>query len=369
MRSRGYPSWAWRRDVRAVPDARDTGDEELMGQLAAGRQEALGPLYSRYASRLFSLAAQSLDRATAEEIVQEVFLQVWRKSATFAPDRGTFRAWVFQIAHYRILNELRRRSRQPQLEEDPEGLRLAAAPDPMPGPDEIFASEAQRAEVREALAALPEAQRRALEMAFVEGLTHEQVAKSLELPLGTTKTRIRAGLQRLRAGLAPAVAVLLVAAGIGAIVGIRNNEASRALDGRALALLTSSETLAIRLSAAPGIPPETHAVYRGHTGATIAVLTLEKFPPAPAGETYQAWVRHGGTWTSLGTVRPDAQGGARVIVEGPAVDRLPDAIEITREPASISWWPAAGRPARGSPSPHGPVIVSGQPGSPGTQYR
>src|SRR5579862_9541535 len=94
MRSRVYPSWTWRRDVRAVPDVRDTGDEELMAQLAAGRQDALGPLYSRYAPRLFSLAAQSLDRATAEEIVQEVFLQVWRRSATFAPDRGTFRAWV-----------------------------------------------------------------------------------------------------------------------------------------------------------------------------------------------------------------------------------------------------------------------------------
>jgi RNA polymerase sigma factor (sigma-70 family) len=357
MRPRGYSSWTWRRDVHAAPEARDIADEELMRQLAAGRQEALGPLYSRYAPRLFSLAAQSLDRATAEEIVQEVFLQVWRRSATFAPERGTFRAWVFQIAHYRILNELRRRSRQPRLEEDPEGLRLAAAADPMPGPDEVVASEAQRVEVREALAALPEAQRRALEMAFVEGLTHEQVARNLQLPLGTTKTRIRAGLQRLRAGLAPAVAVLLVAAGLGVIVGIRNEQAARGLDGRALALLTSSETVAIRLSAAPGLPPGPHAVYRGHTGATIAVLTLEKFPPAPAGETYQAWVRHGETWTSLGTVRPDAGGGARLIVEGPAVDRLPDAIEITREPV------------RGSPSPRGPVIVSGQPGSPGTRYR
>ncbi|HEV2281938.1 MAG TPA: sigma-70 family RNA polymerase sigma factor [bacterium] len=357
MQPRGYPSWTWRRDARAVPEAGDTADEELMRQLAAGRQDALGPLYSRYAPRLFSLAAQSLDRATAEEIVQEVFLQVWRKAEAFTPERGTFRAWVFQITHYRILNELRRRSRQPQLEEDPEGLRLAAVPDPIPSPDEVIASEEQRAEVREALAALPEAQRRAVEMAFVEGLTHEQVASHLQLPLGTAKTRIRTGLQRLRVGLAPAVAVLLVAAGMGAVVGIRNEQAARALDGRALALLTSSETVAIRLSAAPGITPETHAVYRGHTGATIAVLTLEKFSPAPAGATYQAWVRHGETWTSLGTVRPGARGEARLIVEGSTVDRLPDAIEITREPA------------RGSPNPHGPVIVSGQPGSPGTQYR
>lgn len=329
-----------------------------MRQLAAGRQETLGPLYSRYAARIFSLASRSLDRATAEEIVQEVFLSVWRNAATFAPDRGTFRAWVFQIAHYRVLNELRRRSRQPQLEDDPDGVRMAQTPDPTPGPDDVVAGEAQRLEVREALEALPEGQRRAVEMAFLEGLTHEQVAANLRLPLGTTKTRIRAGLQKLRVGLAPALAALvIVAAGLGATVGIRSEQASRALDGRALALLTSSETVAVRLRAAPGVPPETHAVYRGHTGATIAVLTLEKFPPAPVGETYQAWVRHGETWTSLGTVRPDAHGTARLIVEGPAVVKLPDAVEIT------------GELARGGPSPHGPVIVSGQPGSPGTQYR
>ena len=358
MRRHESPRWGWRREPRVLSGDRDTSDDELMQQLAAGRQEALGPLYSRYAARIFSLAGQSLDRATAEEIVQEVFLAVWRKAATFTPARGTFRSWVFQIAHYRILNELRRRSRQPQLEEDPDGLRIAQAPDPMPEPDEVVAGEAQRAEVREALGVLPQGQRRAVELAFLEGLTHEQVATRLDLPLGTTKTRIRAGLQKLRAGLAPAMSVLvIVAAGLGAVVGIRSEQAARALDARALALLTSSETVAIRLSAAPGVSPETHAVYRGHTGATIAVLTLEHFRPAPAGETYQAWVRHGETWTSLGTVRPDARGAARLIVEGPAVNLLPDGVEITREPA------------RGSPSPHGPVVVSGQPGPPGTPYR
>jgi len=338
-------------------NGRDVGDEELMRQLAAGHEEALGPLYSRYASRIFSLAGQSLDRATAEEIVQEVFLSVWRRAATFTPDRGTFRAWLFQIAHYRILNELRRRSRRPQLEEDPDGLRLEQSPDPLPGPDEVVAGEAQRREIREALDALPQAQRRAVELAFLKGLTHEQVATALDAPLGTTKTRIRAGLQKLRAGLAPALsALVIVAAGLGAVVGIRDEQATRALDARALALLTSSETVAIRLKAAPGVPPETHAVYRGQTGMNIAVLTLEKFPP-PAGETYQAWVRHGETWTSLGTVRPDARGAARLIVEGSAVTPLPDAVEITREPA------------RGSPSPHGPVVVSGHEGNSNTQYR
>jgi hypothetical protein len=86
-------------------------------------------------------------------------------------------------------------------------------------------------------------------------------------------------------------------------------------------------------------------------------LTLEKFQVAPAGETYQAWIRHGETWTSLGTVRPDAGGAARLIVEGSEVTPLPDAVEITREPA------------RGSPSPQGPVVVSGQERAPNTRYR
>jgi RNA polymerase sigma-70 factor, ECF subfamily len=352
------PRWAWRRETRVPVIGRELSDEELMQQLAGGRQDALGPLYSRYARRIFSLAAQSLDRPTAEEIVQEVFLAVWRKAATFVPERGTFRAWLFQVAHYRIFNELRRRSRRPQLDEDPDGVRLDQSPDPMPGPEEIVAGEAQRDAIREALEALPQAQRTAVELAFFEGLTHEQVSSTLRVPLGTTKTRIRAGLQKLRAGLAPALsAMLIVAAGIGAVVGIRNDQAARALDARALALLTSSETVAIRLRAAPGIAPETHAVYRGQTGVTVAVLTLEHFQPAPAGETYQAWVRHGQMWMSVGTVRPDAGGAARLIIQGTAVTALPDAVEITREPA------------RGSPSPHGPVVVSGQARSPSTQYR
>lgn len=358
MRGREAPHWTWRRDSRAAADGRGGTDEELMRQLAAGRQEALGPLYGRYAGRLFALAAQSLDRATAEEIVQEVFLAVWRHAAAFAPARGTFKAWVFQIAHYRILNELRRRSRQPQLEDDPEGGRMAQSPDPAPGPDEVVAGEERDAEVRGAVEELPAGQRRAVELAFFDGLTHEQVASTLHVPLGTAKTRIRTGLQRLRAGLAPALGALVIVAGavIGG-VGLHHELADRARDDRALALLTSSETVAIRLNAEPGVPPEAHAVYRGQTGMTVAVLTLEHFPAAPAGETYQAWIRHGRTWTSLGTIRPDAHGDARLIAEGIIVTPLPDAVEITREPAG------------GSVRPQGPVVVSGSQRGLNTQYR
>jgi RNA polymerase sigma-70 factor (ECF subfamily) len=359
MRPAERPRWSWRRAGRGRAGAGDAGqaaDEQLMAQLAAGRQEALGPLYSRYASRIFALAAHSLDRATAEEIVQEVFLAVWRRAGTFVPERGTFRAWVFQIAHFRVLNELRRRSRQPQTVEDPDGVRVGEAVDPAAGPDEVVGREDERVTLLKAVEALPPAQRRPVEMAFFDGLTHEQVAAQLQVPLGTAKTRIRAGLQRLRAGLAPALGALLIVAGLSAVSDIRHEEAMRALDARAIALLTSSETVAVRLTAAPGTPAATHAVYRGHTGATIAVLSLERFPALPAGQAYQVWAARGGVWTSLGTVRPDAAGAGRLVVEGAKVAVLPDALEITREPAG------------GSDMPRGPVIVSGRPGT-GPAYR
>lgn len=348
MKSR--PWWGERRPVgavRATPRAESVSDEDLMSQLAAGRQEALGPLYTRYAQRIFNLAVQSLDRAGAEEIVQDVFLAVWRKADTFSPERGAFRPWIFQIAHYRILNELRLRSRRPQAEPDPEGAHLAALSDPDAEPGEVMGREEDRALVRSALEALPPDQRKALSLAFLQDLTHEQVAAELNLPLGTAKTRIRAGLQKMRAQLSPLVAaVVLGVMGLAALgIGFHADYTARQRDERALTLVTSSTTVAIRLTAAPGTPDATHATYRGHSGATIAVLTFSYFPPAPTGQTYQAWVLHAGTWTSLGTARPDANGSARLIAEGPELAELPEAIEVTQEPL------------KGSASPTGRVVV------------
>ncbi len=178
-------------------------DEELMYELSSGRQEALEILHHRYASRIFGLVAQTLDRATAQEIVQEIFIAVWRGAGTFDPARGRFRPWVFQIAHNRILNELRRLGRQPQLVED-QDLGMVDLPDPAPNPAEIVGRREERATMRAAVEALPPTQRRVVDLAFFEDLTYEQVATELHLPLGTAKTRIRAGLQRLRTNLAGA---------------------------------------------------------------------------------------------------------------------------------------------------------------------
>ncbi len=315
--------------------------------LAAGRHEALRELHSRYAARIFRVAVQSLDRDTAEDIVQDVFVAVWRKADTFDLERGSFRAWVFQIAHFRILNELRSRNRRANLEPFAEGLEVSL-PDPSPGPEEVVQRGEEHAALRSAMEALPPAQRQAVRLAFVGDLSHDQVARKLNLPLGTAKTRIRAGLQRLRTRLAAAVAVAVVGiAGTLIPLGLRyhSEQAARRVDERALALVTASDTVTIRMTAIPGWPRTMHATYRGRPGSPTAIVTFSHFTQAPAGQTYQAWVLYRGTWISLGTARPDASGEARLIAEGPAVTALPEAVRVTLEPLG------------GSGYPEGPVVV------------
>ena len=321
-------------DTSPPPSGPSLSDEELMGQLAAGRQDALGPLHGRYASLVFNLAAQTLDRATAEEIVQDVFVAVWRKAGTFDPARGTFRAWVLRIAHLRVLNELRRRGRRPRVEPDPEGLRLASVPEPGPGPAEEAWCEHRRGIVRAAVAALPPPQRQALSLAFLEDLTHQQIADFLNLPVGTAKTRIRAGLQTLRAHLSPLFAAGLVLVGLLTFAGLREHAHQAALrrQGRALSLVTNSEVVPRRLGPAPGINPAAHGNYRGRPGVDLAVLTLSYLAPAPRGYEYRAWASHGGRWTLLGRAQLDNDGRSLIIAEGPELATPPDQLQVTLEP-------------------------------------
>jgi len=335
-----------------IGSANAPGDEALMRELAAGSDEALRQLYARYAPLVFGIATRSLERAAAEEVVQDVFLSLWRGAARFDAERGSLRSWLLQIAHRRILNELRARRRRVQLEPELEDEGASAHADPEPGPQGLLWLAFRRAAVRNAIEALPPAQRQALSLAFLEELTHEQVAEALELRLGTAKTRIRAGLAKLRGQLAPLVAVLaLVLGGLVASLVAREHAAERAisLDSRALDLVTSSEVTPLRLESVSG-PAEMHATYRAKSGTELAVLTLAHFPPAPEGHTYQAWIRHGERWVSLGTALPDATGHARIVAEGPAYASAPDELQVTLEPAAGSAAPsgpaAAAWPAR-----------------------
>jgi RNA polymerase sigma factor (sigma-70 family) len=322
-------------------------DEELMRWVAEGSAEALGLLHRRFARLIFGLAAHTLDRAAAEDLVQDVLLAVWRNAPRFDPERGTVRSWVLQIAHFRLLNELRRRSRQPEIAPDPEGLVLGGIPSEDPGPAEATWQERRRALLKSALDELPPPQREALGLAFFDDLTHEQVAAELGVPLGTAKTRIRAGLQKLRGTLRPhwaALAALCLLAALG--IWYRSEHATLARYDRALSMVTASDSVNLRMGAVSGTPEETHARYRGRPGVGIAVVTFSKFPPAPAGATYQAWVRHGDTWRSLGTVEPDSGGSARLIAEAPVLTVLPDELEVTLEPRG------------GTVAPSGRVVVA-----------
>ena len=182
----------------ARPASSDRSDEELVQDVVEGKAEALTALYTRYAPLVFHIACQTLDTASAEEIVQDVFLAIWQKAGTYDRDRGPFRPWMLQVAHYRILNELRTRSRRPQSIPDDDGRILDGVPDPNRQPVEESWREYQRQAVQSAVRRLPAGQRQALSLAFFEDLTHEQVAQTLRLPLGTVKTRIRLGVGRLR---------------------------------------------------------------------------------------------------------------------------------------------------------------------------
>src|SRR5206468_503593 len=324
-------------------------DDELMRQVADGSAEALGLLHRRFARVIFGLAVQSLDRAAAEDLVQDVFLAVWRNARRFDPERGTVRAWVLQITHYRLLNELRHRNRQPDIVPDPEGRVLADLPASDPGPAEATWEQHRRAGLKSALDELPPSQREALSLAFLEDLTHEQVAAELGLPLGTAKTRIRAGLLKLRSTLGPQWAALVAICLLAALgIRYRSEQAMVARYDRALSLVTASDSVNLRLGPVPGTAEATHARYRGRPGTGIAVVTFSQFTPAPAGQIYQTWVRHGATWTSLGTVEPDAGGSARLIAEG-----APGESHLVARACPAGRAPHAGDQARGSRSAHG----------------
>ncbi len=321
-------------------------DAESMLRLAAGSQEALQPLFQRHAPLVHHLASQSLGADAAEDIVQDVFLTVWRKAASFDPGRGSFRSWLLQITHFRILNELRRRSRRPAIDPEAGAKAIEEWEDDGGGPAEEAWQEFRREAVRAAVGRLPPAQRRALSLAFFEQLTHDQVAMVLNLPLGTVKTRIRSGMQKLRFLLAPlGVVVLAVAVLAGLAIRSQQQVEVAARRQRALSFVTASDISLLHLSPAQGVPAQTHGSYRGRASTPLAVIALHSFPAAPQGKAYQVWLLRRGSWASAGTVKPDAQGNILLIAEGPGFAELPEAIEVTLEPAA------------GSPAPSGPAMV------------
>lgn len=178
--------------------------------MAGGDEDALGQLYDRFGQAVYSLCLRIVrDGATAEELTQEVFVRLWRSAASFEPTRGKLSTWLLRIAHNLALNEVRRRQSRPVVAPDVDWeIESASLADPSTdGDPSVAVWMRERADVvRRALAQLPAPQRRAIELAFYGGLSQAEVAAALGDPLGTVKSRIRVGMQRLRE--------LLVAAGV-----------------------------------------------------------------------------------------------------------------------------------------------------------
>ncbi len=188
------------------PNLVELSDADLIGRAAAGDARALEVLYDRYSRVVFSFALRMVgDRQLAEELLQEVFFRAWQQGGAFNSSRGTFVTWLLSITHNMAIDEVRKRQRRPQKadSEDPETV-LAGMADTGAGADvedEVWLG-ALRETIVGALNQLPAPQREAIELAYYQGLTQREIAELLGEPLGTIKTRMRLGIQKLREALA-----------------------------------------------------------------------------------------------------------------------------------------------------------------------
>jgi RNA polymerase sigma-70 factor (ECF subfamily) len=169
-------------------------DARLVSAIRSGSEQAMGQLYDLYSSLVYSVALRVLgDTGAAEDVLQEVFMQLWRSPEAFDSSRGSLPAWLSVIARNRAIDSLRRR----RPETDWSDVVLSVDPDLTGDTERRRVIE----KVRDILNGMPAAQRSALEMAFFEGLTHAEIAEKIGDPLGTVKTRIRSGLLALRQAL------------------------------------------------------------------------------------------------------------------------------------------------------------------------
>lgn len=197
--------------VEMVIDGVEVGEDgdsadrvaELLMRIASGDDTAFGTLYDMMSSRVFGLILRVLvDRAQSEEVLQEVFLEIWQSAGSFAPNRGQGRSWVLTIAHRRAVDRVR--SAQAAGERDVRaGMRELNTPAVAVEEQVELRIESRR--VARALEALPEAQREALTLAYFGGYSQSEIAALSGTPLGTIKTRMRDGLSRLRTELGVAV--------------------------------------------------------------------------------------------------------------------------------------------------------------------
>jgi len=183
-------------------EAADEFQTELLRRIATQDRQALAELYDQLGAVLFSTAVRILgDAQEAEEVMQDVFVQIWEKAATFDAALGTPMNWVLRIARNRSIDRLRARQRRFRAFDELESA-IAAEPFSPPAQHSELSGD-ELAGVREAVRSLPAEQRQAIELAFFGGQSHGEISEALHEPLGTVKARIRRGMMKLKDTLQP----------------------------------------------------------------------------------------------------------------------------------------------------------------------
>ena len=173
-------------------------DADLLARIARGDEHAIETLHERFAPGMYSVAMRvTRSERLAQEAVQDAFMAVWQDPRRYDPARGSLGPWMFTLARYKAIDAVRREAAAKRQTTEVD-LELYQAPDDVH--DEVWRG-LRRERLNIAIGSLPEDQRRALSLAFIQGLTHVEVAEREAIPLGTAKTRIRTALLRLRAAL------------------------------------------------------------------------------------------------------------------------------------------------------------------------
>ncbi len=182
----------------------DNADSELMRGLVQGDETAFSSFYRRFAPGLFSMIYQILqDQKESEDVVQEAFVQMWKKASSYDPSRSGLFTWAVMISRNKAIDRLRSRQRRFRTVEAV-AAELGAVPPASGEPaDDLLDQSEERNRVRAALSKLPEGQREAIDLAFFGGMTQMEISSKLGAPLGTVKARIRRGLLALRDVLEP----------------------------------------------------------------------------------------------------------------------------------------------------------------------
>jgi RNA polymerase sigma-70 factor, ECF subfamily len=182
--------------VAKVAGSRGAGGdrlERLLERVAGGSEEAFAELYREVAAAVFGLVGRVVrNPAQAEEVTQEVFVELWRTASRFDPARGTARAWIMTCAHRRAVDRVRSAERAARRDD------LAGRRDQGRPYDQVVEATLEREQVRRSLDALTDLQREAVVLAYYGGYTHREISELLGVPSGTVKTRLRDGLLRLR---------------------------------------------------------------------------------------------------------------------------------------------------------------------------